>query len=49
VVIGPGAPSASLVVEEDVVLLREVEHLRQQIVVMRTRSAVEDNEWWSAD
>src|SRR5690606_20047324 len=43
-VVGLGAPAATLVVEQAVAVARELEHLREQVVVVRAGAAVEDHE-----
>ena len=40
----PGPPASALVIEKHIVPIREVEHLREKVVVVRTWPAVEDYE-----
>src|ERR1700693_4472714 len=40
----PGAPASTLVVKEQIVLLAEVQHLRQQIPVVGTRSTMKNQQ-----
>jgi len=42
--IGPGAPASTLVVKEQIVRFAEVQHLRQEVSVVGTRSTMKNQQ-----
>ena len=44
-IVRPRLPASFLIVEENVMTFREVEHLRKEIIMVCAGAAVENNEW----
>lgn len=41
----PGFTATALVVQDELVMLRQVEHLGEEVAMIGTRAAVEDDQW----